>query len=87
LNPRHSVPQTDALPAELLPPLDSARHGWGPLQVEFSMSEGDGKRTMGIADPAITSSLTSGWRKIVEAAKVEFRRRASNALGKPLRHS
>jgi hypothetical protein len=22
LNPRHSVPQTDALPAELLPPLD-----------------------------------------------------------------
>jgi hypothetical protein len=55
------------------------------------MTEADGKRTAGmdggIADLAITSSLTSWWRKVLEAARVEFRRRARNALGKPLRHS
>jgi hypothetical protein len=50
------------------------------------MTEGDGKRTMGIADPAITSSLTTGWRKLV-APDTRIRHRASNALGKPLRHS
>jgi hypothetical protein len=47
LNPRHSVPQTDALPAELLPPLARS----------LAWTEPDGERSNGAKPPALGDAL------------------------------